>query len=163
LGTDLKPVGNSNWFKESDRFDMLNLTQYPGVILNTGEVIKSCATKNGIRIKRYKTSYVGLKGLLAATRPKIPAALAINEMYAPGRHACFGLIPERIVPYNHDSLNCQFLVFGADEVTGLFGWRDFSWVTSGIVSTQSGDGTFGIRLPDGQHAVRFVGLRQQVG
>lgn len=147
LGADLLPVGTANWIKDGNPFDYFNIVQYPGVMLNSGELIKTCATKLGVRVKRFGTDYKGIKDFLLANRPTVDARLASTEMYAPIRHACFGLIPERIIPYSHDTINTRYLVYGADEITGRFGWRDYNWASTSIVSTQSGDGTFGIALP----------------
>jgi hypothetical protein len=147
LGTDLLPTGTPNWFKDGNQFDFFNLVQYPGVMLNSGELIKTASTKLGVRVKRFGTDYTSAKNWLLANRPTVDSRLASTEMYAPTRHACFGLIPERIIPYSHDTINTRYLVYGADEVTGRFGWRDLSWASSNIVSVQSGDGTFGISLP----------------
>jgi hypothetical protein len=156
LGANLLPAGQSNWFKDGNLFDFFNLTQYPGVMLNSGELVKAASTKLGTRVKRFGTDYAGMKDFLLAERPVIDARLASTEMYAPMRHACFGLIPERIIPYSQDSINALYLVYGADEITGRFGWRDYSWATASIVSTQSGDGTFGIALPGSTKAVETI-------
>jgi hypothetical protein len=147
LGADLLPVGTPNYFKDGNLFDFFNLVQYPGVMLNSGELIKTASTKLGTRVKRFGTDYTGLKDFLLANRPTVDARLTSTEMYAPMRHACFGLIPERIIPHTHNTINTLYLVYGADEKTGRFGWRDYSWASNSIVSTQSGDGTFGIALP----------------
>jgi len=148
LGNDLLPVGQSNWFKDGNRFDLLNLVQYPGAMLTSGELVKTCSTKNGMRVKRFATTYKGVKDFLLANRPTVDPKLAVPEIYAPSRHACFGLLPERIVPYTNGGGQTSFLVYGASAKTGRFGWQEYGWVSDSIVSTLSGDGTFGIRLPD---------------
>jgi len=147
LGADLRPVAPASWLKDGNPFDFFNTVQYPGVLLNSGELIKTASTKLGTRVKRFGTDYADVKDFLLADRPTVDARLAATEMYAPMRHACFGLIPERIIPYFHDTINTRYLVYGADEITGRFGWRDYNWASTSIVSTQSGDGTFGIALP----------------
>jgi len=148
LGADLLPVGQSNWFKDGNRYDLLNLVQYPGAMLSSGEMVKACSTKNGMRVKRFATTYKGIKDFLLANRPTVDPKLAVPEIYAPSRHACFGLLPERILPFTNGGGQSSFLVYGANSRTGRFGWQEFGWVSDSIVSTQSGDGTFGIRLPD---------------
>jgi len=148
LGADLLPVGQSNWFKDGNRYDLLNLVQYPGAMLASGEMVKACSTKNGMRVKRFATAYKGIKDFLLANRPTVDPKLAVPEIYAPSRHAAFGLLPERIVPFTNGGGQSSFLVYGANAKTGRFGWQEFGWVSDSIVSTQSGDGTFGIRLPD---------------
>jgi hypothetical protein len=148
LGPDLLPVGTANYFQDGNQFDLLNLVQYPGAMLTSGELVKACSTKNGMRVKRFATAYKGLKDFLLAKRPTVDPKLAVSEVYAPSRHACFGLLPERILPYTNGGGQSSFLVYGANSKTGRFGWQEFGWTSDSIVSTQSGDGTFGIRLPD---------------
>jgi hypothetical protein len=147
LGTDLLPVGNPNWFEESNLYDVFNVVQYPGVLLNSGMLIKTASTKNGVRVKRIRTGYASAKQWLLSNRPTVDARTASTELYCPARHACFGRMPERIIPYSHDGNSTSYLVYGVDEVTGLFGWKDHGWATSTIVSTQTPDNTFGVSLP----------------
>jgi hypothetical protein len=148
LGANLLPVGQSNWFKDGNRYDLFNLAQYPGAMLASGELIKTCSTKNGMRVKRFATAYNGIKDFLLGDRPTVDPKLAVLEIYTPSRHACFGSLPERILPFTNGGGQSSFLVHGASAKTGRFGWQEFGWVSDNIVSTQSGDGTFGIRLPD---------------
>lgn len=148
IGVNLLPVGTANWFSDGNLYNLLNKVQYPGVLLNhTGELVKVATGKYGTKVKRYDTSFTGLIPYLQDKTTVIDPKLATREMYCPSRHAAFGLMPERIIPFAHAANGLTYLVYGHNPLTGRFGWRTFNWGNGNPVSTEA-SGKFGLRLPD---------------
>lgn len=158
LGADLMPVGTSSFVKVADIFDINNPAQTPGVLLNSGLMLKAKSTKYGMRIKRYDTKLKGIKAWLLGDRPVVPVTEAITEMFTPSRHSPFGLLPERIVPFNNDANITQFFAYGLNGASGKFEWKNLTWNSGSIVSTQTPDNVFGVRLPDIAEDNKEIGL-----
>lgn len=158
LDAELLPVVGSEYFTVNNPFDLNNITQSPGAVLNSGLIVKARSTKLALRVKRYRTEYEGVKDWMMAKRPVINPADASTEVFAPSRHSPFGPLPERIVPVLHTAAETQYLVYGLNPSTGLFGWSRLTWNDTSIISTQTGDGVFGVRLPEVSAPVSNLGV-----
>ena len=158
LPDTLIPASNASFFTENNPFDFNNIVQSPGVVLNSGMVVKAVSTKLGVRVKRYKTEYAGIKDWMMAKRPVVNPADASTEVFAPSRHNPFGPIPERVIPVTHNAGMTQHLVYGMNPATGLFSWSLLTWNDASIVSTQTGDNVFGVKLPELNDVVDNLGL-----
>lgn len=158
LDANLKPVAGSNFFTVNDPFDFNNITQSPGVVLGSGMLVKAVGTKFGVRVKRYKTDYNDVKEWMMAKRPVVPPANASTAVFAPSRHSPFGPLPERVIPIAHSAVVTQYLVYGLDNGAGLFNWQQLTWNTGNIVSTQTGDNVFGVKLPELSDTVDGLGV-----
>lgn len=148
LDNALTLADGATYLKQSDRFDMNNPTQLPGVVLNSGMMVKALSTKYGMRVKRFDTKTSGLKEWLLKDKEFAPISGAISEMFAPARHAPFGVIPERIVPIAHSDSQTQYLVYGLNPASGKFEWATRTWHFGDIKGAQTPDNIFGIRTPD---------------
>lgn len=153
----LNVVGGGTYLKESNRFDMNNPTQLPGVVLNSGMMVKALSTKYGLRVKRIDTQTEGLKDWLLKDKPFVHVSESTTEMFAPARHSPFGYVPERIVPVNHEAGQTQYLVYGLSAATGKFEWSTHTWHSGNIISTQTPNNYFGVRSPDIIEANKTVG------
>lgn len=158
LDANLVPVVGSAFLTVNNPLDFNNITQSPGMVLNSGVVVKAISTKLGLRVKRYKTDYNGMKDWMMAQRPVVSPTDASMEVFAPSRHTPFGPLPERIIPVAHDGTITQHLVYGLDSATGLFSWSQLTWNDASIISTQTGDNVFGVRLPEVRDQVDTLGL-----
>ena len=158
LDANLEPTPEATFFTINNPFDFNNPTQSPGVVLNSGMVVKSISSKLGLRVKRYKTGYAGIKDWMMAKRPVVNPADALTEVFAPSRHAPFGPLPERIIPVTHSADITQYLVYGLNPATGLFSWTLLTWNDPNIVSTQTVNNVFGIRLPEVKTPMDNIGL-----
>lgn len=138
---------NPNFIRTNDRFNLNNPVQLPGVVLNSGMMIKALSTKYGMRVKRYDTLTTGLKDWLNKENPNVNISAAISELFAPARHSSFGVVPERIIPFNHNANQSQYFVYGLNSANGKFEWADLTWQSNSVVGTTSGD-YFDIRTPD---------------
>lgn len=148
LDSSLKLAEGSTYLKVSDRFDMNNPTQLPGVVLNSGMMVKALSTKYGVRVKRYDTKTSGLKEWIQQDKEYVPISGAISEMFAPARHAPFGSVPERIVPVISTADQTQYLVYGLNPASGKFEWATRTWHSGDIKGAVTPDKLFGIRTPD---------------
>jgi len=146
VNADFSPPANSKWYKVWDRWNINSPVDFPGVVLNSGDVIKARSTKYGIRIKRYPSGFAGLKAWLQGPRPTVNVKEARTEIFAPSRHSPFGAIPERIVPVTHGSGTTQYLVYGLDNERGRYRWREFTWASDTIAGATV-SGKFGITAP----------------
>ena len=158
LDDELNPASNATFFTVNNPFDFNNATQSPGVVLNSGTVVKSISSKLGLRVKRYKTAYAGIKDWMMAKRPVVNPADALTEVFAPSRHSPFGPLPERIIPVTHSDMITQYLVYGLNPATGLFSWSLLTWNDTSVVSTQTVNNVFGIRLPEVKTPMDSIGL-----
>ena len=157
LDEDLLPTVDAAFLSINNRFDLNNITQIPGVVLNSGMLIKSASMKHGIRVKRYRTEFPGIKAWLMAKRPVIDPVDVVTEMFVPARHSPFGALPERIIPVLHNSSFTQFLVYGLDTATGLFSWTLKTWEGNNILGVVTGD-KFGVELPSVSERLPSMGL-----
>lgn len=158
LDENLEPTAEATFFTINNPFDFNNATQSPGVVLNSGMIVKSISSKLGLRVKRYKTEYAGVKAWMMAKRPVVNPADALTEVFAPSRHSPFGPLPERIVPVAHTANITQYLVYGLNPATGLFGWSLLTWNNRDIVSTQTANNVFGVRLPEIKNPLDSIGI-----
>lgn len=145
LDATLTPVAGSQYLSVRDAHDFNEPSVMPGVVLASGDVIRSISTKNGVRVKRYKSGMNGLAGWIAGPRPKADPRLIRTELYTPSRHSPFGPVPERIIPFTN--LNeTRYLVYGLDNVTGAYRWAEIRWDTESIVGGIAG-ARIGVRSP----------------
>lgn len=145
LDATLTPVAGSQYLFVRDPFNFNDPSVLPGVVLESGDVVRSISTKNGVRVKRYKSGLAGLAGWIAGPRPKADPRLIRTELYTPARHSPFGPVPERIIPFTN--LNeTRYLVYGLDNVTGTYRWAEVRWDTESIVGSVVGT-RIGIRTP----------------
>lgn len=158
LDANLQMVGTPNFVKVANVFDINNPTRFPGVVLNSGVMLKAISTKYGMRVKRYDTGFKGIKAWTTGNRPVVPMTEAITEMFAPTRHSPFGGLPERIIPFNHTTDITQYFVYGLNGASGKFEWKNMTWNGTSIVSTQTPDNAFGVRLPDIVEDNKNIGL-----
>lgn len=138
---------NPVFIKPNDRFDINNPVQLPGVVLNSGMLVKALSTKYGMRVKRYDTGTAGIKDWLAQDKPNVNISAAISELFAPARHSPFGVVPERIIPLNHNANQTQYFVYGLNSANGKFEWANLTWHSGSIVGVED-SANFGIRTPD---------------
>jgi hypothetical protein len=148
LQADLTLKGTPSFFKATDPFNFMDMSQWPGVVLNSGDVVKAATTKYALRTKRYKSSHAGLKAFVGSDRGNINVKYASTEIYAPARHQPFGAVPERIIPVGSDATSISFLSYCADPSNGRYEWRNVAWSSASPVGVTTGDGKFGIRTPD---------------
>jgi hypothetical protein len=158
LDANLLPTAGSSFFTVNNPFDLNNISQSPGVLLNSGLMVKARSSKLAMRVKRYRTDYTSVIDWMLAQRPVADPSDAITEVFAPSRHAPFGPLPERIIPVTHNAAVTQHLVYGLNPGTGLFSWSLLTWNNASIVSTQTGDGVFGVRLPEVRTPMDDIGL-----
>lgn len=145
LDATLTPVAGSQYLFTRDPLDFNDPSVLPGVVLASGDVVRSISTKNGIRVKRYRSGFAGFAGWIAGPRPKADPRFVRTELYTPARHSPFGPVPERIIPFTN--LNeTRYLVYGLDNGTGGYRWTEVRWDTESIVGVVSGT-RIGIKPP----------------
>lgn len=144
--TGLAPV-NGQWIEGCTPFNINSPSHLPGCVLDNGEVVKSRATKYGVRVKRYMGALKGLKAWVLGVRPPISMKQAVSETMVPARHSPFGPLAERIIPINHSAANTTYLVYELDILTGRYRWNERAWGSTSPVGAVAGN-KFGIRLPD---------------
>ena len=147
LNDQLDLVEGATFLKVSSLLDLNNPTQFPGVVLNNGLLVKAIGTKYGMRVKRYSTLLSGIKEWIQMDKPFVHVGESTTEMFAPARHAPFGVLPERIIPFNHTADQTQYFVYGLSTASGKFEWSNITWQSSDIVGGVTGD-VFGVRSPD---------------
>lgn len=148
LQSDLTFKGTPSFFTPTDVFNFVDMTQWPGVVLNSGDVVKACTGKYTLRTKRYKSDWAGLKAFVAAKRGVVNVSYANTEVYAPARHTPLGSVPERLLPVSSSEGSVGFLSYSLDSSTGRYEWRELLWSSTTPVGAQSDNGKFGIRSPD---------------
>lgn len=147
IGDDFSLPASPNFCRVNDQFDFNNPVQLPGAVVGAGEVVKSMSNKFGVRVKRYQTTYPGLKEwLLDLKRPVVELKLPSTEVFTPARHICFTALPERVLPISHGNSLTQYLVYGLDSGSGKFKWFELTWPSDSILSTEA-SGQFGVRVP----------------
>lgn len=147
LDATLTPNKDSRWFKVTDITDLNDMSQFPGVLLDSGVMVKAMSGKYGVRVKSAKTEWKGLKEwVLGVKSEKLDVAKAVTTMLVPSRHNAFGSIPERVIPISQGTEACRYLVYHLDSSTGRFGWSDLEWDYTNPVSVQNGN-KFGVRPP----------------
>lgn len=145
LDATLTPVAGSQYLFTRDPLNFNDPSVLPGVVLASGDVVRSISTKNGIRVKRYKSGFAGFAGWIAGPRPKADPRLIRTELYTPARHSPFGPVPERIIPFTN--LNeTRYLVYGLDNGSGGYRWAEVRWDTESIVGGIAG-ARIGIKSP----------------
>ena len=143
LDATLTPVAGSQYLFLRDPLNFNDPSVLPGVVLDSGDVVRSISTKNGIRVKRYKSGFAGFAGWIVGPRPKADPRLLRTELYSPSRHSPFGPVPERIIPFTN--LNeTRYLVYGLDNGTGMYRWAEIGWDSESLVGSDSG-ARFGVR------------------
>jgi len=158
IGADLTIQGTPLRLRVNDVLDFNNPLHTPGGFVGGNEIVRSVAGKNGVRTKRYETSYTNPKDwLLDTNRPFVDSKLASSEMFVPSRHGCFTAWPERIIPYSQGATGYHYLVYGLNTATGQFGWQDMTWQDGMFVSTET-TARIGIRLPFSSEEVKGLGL-----
>ena len=145
LDATLTPVAGSQYLFTRDPLDFNDPSVLPGVVLASGDVVRSISTKNGIRVKRYRSGFAGFAGWIAGPRPKADPRLVRTELYTPARHSPFGPVPERIIPFTNIN-ETRYLVYGLDNGTGAYRWAEVRWDTESIVGVVSGT-RIGIKPP----------------
>lgn len=154
LDATLTPVAGSQYLFTRDLLNYNDPSVLPGVVLASGDVVRSISTKNGVRVKRYKSGFAGFAGWIAGPRPKVDPRLVRTELYTPARHSPFGLVPERIIPLTN--LNeTWYLVYGLDNGTGAYRWTEVRWDSESIVGGVSGS-RIGVRSPTGLSVFRKI-------
>lgn len=148
LQSDLTLKATPTFFTPTDVFNFVDMTQWPGVVLNSGDVVKACTGKYTLRTKRYKSDWMGLKAFVAANRGNVNVTYAATEVYAPARHAPLGSVPERLLPVGSDENSVSFLSYALDASTGRYEWRDLFWSSPTPVGVEGANNKFGIRTPD---------------
>lgn len=138
----------NKWLKVSDPYDFHNITQSPGVVLNNGDVVKAFSSKYGMRVKRLSTQFKGFKDWLTSDRPNSSIKNAGITIFSPARHSPFGIIPERILPISQANGVTEYLVYSVSPINGKFVWTKRSWKSTDLVSVQTEDNRFGIKVPD---------------
>jgi hypothetical protein len=141
----LAPTNGSQYLFARDPFNFNDPSVLPGVVLSSGDVVRSISTKNGIRVKRFRSGLAGFPGWIAGPRPYADPKLLRTELYTPSRHSPFGPVPDRIIPFTN--LNeTRYLVYGLDNGTGLFRWAEITWNSESIVGSVAG-ARIGVRAP----------------
>lgn len=145
LDSNLNPKANTQYIFTRDPFNFNDPSVLPGIVTNQGDVLRSISTKNGVRVKRFRSGFAGFAGWIAGPRPKADPRLLRTELYAPSRHSPFGPVPERIIPFTN--LNeTRYLVYGLNNGTGLYRWAEVGWDSESIVGGVAG-ARFGVRSP----------------
>ena len=153
LDATLSPVAGSQYLFTRDLLNFNDPSVLPGVVLASGDVVRSVSTKNGIRVKRYKSGFAGLGGWIAGPRPKVDPRVIRTELYTPSRHSPFGPVPDRIIPITN--LNeTRYLVYGLDNGTGGYRWAEVRWDSESIVGGVAG-ARIGVKSP-----TNFTGYRK---
>lgn len=145
LDATLTPVAGSQYLAVRDPLNFNDPSVLPGVVLASGDVVRSISTKNGIRVKRYKSGLAGFAGWIAGPRPKADPRLIRTELYTTARHSPFGPVPERIIPLTNIN-ETRYLVYGLDNGTGAYRWAEIRWDSESIVGAVSGT-RIGVRSP----------------
>lgn len=145
IGADMLPVAGAQWTKVNNLTDMNNPVVMPGVILPSGEVVKAATTRNAIRIKRMESGFSELKTWMLGNRQPVDVKTARTEVFAPSRHAPLGPVPERILPMLHDTTGTYYLVYGLDEVSGQYEWKEFIWASGAMIGAQTA-AKFGLNM-----------------
>jgi hypothetical protein len=158
LDANLKPNADATFYTVNNPFDFNNITQSPGVVMHSGMLVKSVGTKYGVRVKRVKTEHAGIKDWMLAKRKVIDPSQTSTALFAPSRHSPFGPLPERVIPVASTAAITQFLVYGLDNGAGLFSWQQLTWNAGSIISTQTGDNVFGVKLPELSDNVDGLGV-----
>lgn len=146
LNNAMLPVAGSKYLRVTDTWDFNCPSNLPGVVLSSGDVLRSITTRNGIRIKRYPSGFAGLQAWLQADRPRVDARNARTEMYAPARHSPFGVVPERIIPITNLNGVTRYLIYGLDNERGYYRWEELSWSSESVIGSVTG-ALFGIKSP----------------
>jgi hypothetical protein len=145
LNASLNPVNGAQYLSVRDPFNFNDPSILPGIVTAQGDVLRSISTKNGVRVKRYRSGLNGFAGWIAGPRPKADPRLLRTELYAPSRHSPFGPVPERIIPFTN--LNeTRYLVYGLDNGTGFYRWAEVGWDSESLVGGVNG-ARFGVRSP----------------
>jgi len=146
LDTAGNPPANSQYVFATDRWDLNSPYNLPGVVTQEGDILRSVSTRNGIRVKRFRSGVAGLQAWLEGPRPRVDAKLAQTEMYSPSRHTPFGPVPERIIPLSNVNGVTRYLVYGLDNEKGFYRWCEVSWNSESIVGSVVG-ARFGLGSP----------------
>lgn len=136
----------TNWIREDNAEDLNNPLTNPGVFLSTGEVVKTVASKYGVRVKRQATSYKSLKEWTQAKRPFLDSKLSKTGLFTPSRHNPFTELPERVIPIVSNSGETSFLIYGLNTSKGFYEWTEHLWNSGSVLSTRSGS-SFGVSKP----------------
>ena len=146
LTAGMLPPTNAQYTRLTDTWDFNCPYNLPGVVLASGDVLRSISTRNGVRIKRYPSGFTGLQAWLQANRPRVDARNARTEMYAPARHSPFGVVPERIIPITNLNGVTRYLIYGLDNERGYYRWEELSWSSESIIGSVTG-AQFGVKSP----------------
>jgi len=146
LDSALAPPANAEYVTVADIWDFNAPGNLPGVVLDTGDILRAVSVRNGIRVKRYRSEYTGLQSWLEANRRRIEAKAVRTELYAPARHSPFGAVPERIIPITNLNETTKYLVYGLDSAMGVYRWAELTWDSEDVVGSVVGS-RFGVRLP----------------
>jgi len=146
LDTAGNPPSNAQYVFVTDRWDLNSPYNLPGVVTQEGDILRAVSTRNGIRVKRFRSGVAGLQAWLEGPRPRVDAKLAQTEMYSPSRHTPFGPVPERIIPLSNVTGVTRYLVYGLDNEKGFYRWCEVSWNSEDIVGSVVG-ARFGIGPP----------------
>ena len=148
IGVDVKPIEPSQWVKLSDLTDFNNVLEFPGVVLPNGEIVKSASTKYAVRVKRIESGRTDIRDWMTGVRPNVPVKFARTEMYTPSRYTPFGPLPERVIPVSQANGVTTFLVYGLDEISGNYMWRELIWTTNPRVVNPGAGGKSGFSMSD---------------
>jgi len=137
---------NAQWFEAFDVYNANSPIHNPGVILNTGELVRGFATKNVLRVKRFDTTFKSFKDWCIGPRPVVAASRVLTEYATPARHLTFSSLPDRIIPVSKSDTSTHYLVYGLDQLTSKYSWQDVSWGV-GAIYDQAVNNRYGVQTP----------------